>query len=160
VEERDDKITGEMDDKDVGVLLQSTQQLRTHWSGCIVTLIGYTVTFIVAIWAFSLKSYIDSGSNRSQPDASYLLLAASLSAFLVGAWRYYAHEIDSAIAGLYGDFILYEGLLGIGHDHGTNKYLTRAVPNVELILSNKELDPEQRSKLIGQLADMRRMGKR
>ena len=34
------------------------------------------------------------------------------------------------------------------------------MPNVELILSNKELDLEQRSKLIGQLADMRRMGKR
>lgn len=31
---------------------------------------------------------------------------------------------------------------------------------MELILSNKELDLEQRSKLIGQLADMRRMGKR
>ncbi len=49
-----------MEKEDVRAILQSTQQLRTHWSGVITQHIGYVLTVVTAIWAFFLKAYLDT----------------------------------------------------------------------------------------------------
>lgn len=143
-----------------GAWLQSTQQLRTHWSGVITTHIGYAVLLNVAIWSYFLKVYIDSLITSSKGESLYILLATALSAIVLGAWRLYTHRIDNNIAGLYPDFIFCEGVLRVPPDYGTSAYLIRAVPNVHKILRNKNLTPQQKTKGILDLVKLRRIGRR
>lgn len=149
-----------MEKDDARTLLQSTQELRTHWSGVITSHFGYAIALNVAIWSYLLKSYIDSLAASSQSQPSYIVLAAGLSAILLGVWRVYTHEIDDYIAALYPDFLLYESILSVPYDHGTSRYLIKAVPNVRLILLDNELTPEQKLKGITALAELRRVGTR
>lgn len=143
-----------------GVLLQSTQQLRTHWSSVITTHIGYTLMVNVAIWSYFLKSYIDSFTGSSEAYPLYIVLAAALSSMTLGMWRLYAHYIDNHIAGLYPDFILYESILAVPFNRGTSGYLTRAVPILDSILSDNNLTTEQKSEGISTLVKSKRIGRR
>lgn len=145
---------------DARALLQSTQQLRTHWSGAITTHIGYAIVINVAIWSYFLKSYIDSLTVPSEAQPLYIALAAALSAITLGMWRLYTHHIDNHIAGLYPDFLLYEGILSVPSDHGTSGYLIRAVPRVNLIFSDKDLTIEQKLEGISTLVKLKRIGRR
>ena len=142
---------------DARALLQSAQQLRTHWSGVIVTHIGYAIMINVAIWSYFLKSYFDSLAVPGKAQPSYIVIAAALSAILLGLWRLYTRYIDNHIAGLYPDFLLYEGTLSVPSDHGTSGYLIRAIPRVKPIL---ELTPEQKLKGIKILVESKRIGRR
>lgn len=146
--------------EDAGVLLQSTQRLRTHWSSVITTHIGYTLMVNVAIWSYFLKSYIDSLTVSSEVYPSYIVLAAALSSMTLGMWRLYTHYIDNHIAGLYPDFILYESILSVPSDRGTSGYLVRAVPIVDLLLLDKDLTNEQKLEGISTLVKSKRIGRR
>ena len=145
---------------DARTLLQSTQQLRIHWSGVITTHIGYAIMINVAIWSYFLKSYIDSLAVPSEAQPLYILLATAISAITLGAWRLYTHHIDNHIAGLYPDFLLYEGILSVPSDHGTSGYLIRAVPRVDLILLSNDLTTEQKLEGISTLVKSKRIGRR
>ena len=155
-------MANEISSENARALLQSTQQLRIHWSGVITTHIGYALTLTVAIWGFCLKSYIESGGNHCERESSFILLASALSAIVLGFWRLYTHQLDHAIAGLYPEFILYEGLLCLPPEYGTTGYLIRAVPRVRYILEKdeKEMCAQQKAKAISILVELRRMGRR
>lgn len=140
-------------------LLQSTQQLRTHWSGVIDTRVGYIMVANVAIWSYFLKAYIDSLATLSQP--LYILLATTLSAILLGLWRRDTHHIDNGITSLYADFVLCEGVLSVPPEHGISGYLIRNVSeNLGLILEDTDLTPKERAKGILILFDRKRIGDR
>ncbi|MCK4403249.1 MAG: hypothetical protein KAV98_05740 [Dehalococcoidia bacterium] len=145
---------------DARALLQSTQQLRTHWSSVITTHIGYAIMINVAIWSYFLKSYIDSLAVPSKAQPLYIVLAAAISAITLGVWRLYTHNIDNHIAGLYPDFLLYEGILSVPSDHGTSGYLIRAVPKVDLIFLDNDLTTEQKLEGISTLVKSKRIGRR
>jgi len=136
-----------------GALLRSTQQLRVHWSGIIVSLINYTVIINLAIWSYFLKVYFDS------PQASYIAIATASSAIVIGFWRWYTHYIDNSIAGLYPDFLLAESRLGVPPGYGTSAYLIRSVPRIRGILSDIDLTPE-RIEAIKTLVSLRQIGSR
>lgn len=160
VHEGGEDMQERMNSDDARAFLQSTQELRTHWSGVITTHLGYAVVVNAAIWSYFLKSYIDSLASGSQAQPSYVVLAAALSALLLGLWRLYTHHVDNHIAGLYPDFLLCEAALSVGPGHGTSGYLMRAVPRVDLILSNEGLTPKQKMEGISTLVKSRRIGRR
>jgi len=147
------KMQGTIKAEDARALLQSTQQLRIHWSGVINTHIGYVITINVAIWSYFLKSYIDSSNPK------HIVIAAAISAITLGLWRLYTHYIDNHIAGLYPDLLLYESILSVPPNHGTSGYLIRAVPEVKRILDS-DLTTEQKIKGISKLVNSKRIGTR
>ena len=68
-----------MEKEDARALLQSIQQLRTHWSGVITTYMGYATIMNVAIWGYFLKAYLDSLSQASSGQPLYIGVAAAAS---------------------------------------------------------------------------------
>jgi len=130
--------------EDARTLLQSTQQLRTHWAGMITQHLGFAITANLVIWSYFLKSYVDSLTGQSQVQPLYILVAAALSSILLGLSRLFTHWLDDNIAELYPDFLLYESRLAVPPDRGTSGYLIRLVPKVNLVLLNDGLTPEQR----------------
>ena len=149
-----------MKSDDARTLLQSTQQLRTHWSGVITSHFGYAIIINAAIWSYLLKAYVDSLSVRSVEGLSYIALAVALSAVLLGLWRLYTHCIDNHIAGLYPDFLDCEKALAIQPNRGTGGYLVRAVPRVGQILSSSELNSDQKVAAISYLVEKKKIGRR
>lgn len=145
---------------DARALLQSTQRLRTHWSGVITTHIGYAIAINVAIWSFFLKSYVDYSAELSKSQPLYILLAAAISAILLGIWRLYTHDVDNHIAGLYPDFLSYESVLKVPSDRGTSGYLIRAVPKIDLLLLDADLTPEQKLEGTSTLVKSKSVGRR
>jgi len=145
---------------DARALIQSTQQLRTYWSGVITTHIGYAIMVNLAIWSYFLKSYIDSLTVPSEAQPLYVLFASAISAITLGAWRLYTHYIDQYIAGLYPDFLLYESILSVPSNYGTSGYLIKAVHGVDLILLANDLTIEQKLEGISTLVKSKRIGSR
>lgn len=143
---------------DARALLQSTQQLRTHWSGVITSHIGYAIILNVAIWSFFLKSYTES--PRVEAQLSYIAAAAALSAISVGLWRLYTHYLDHQIAGLYPDLILYEESLSVPPSHGTLGYLKKNVPGLADVFSEKSLNAKKQSETVSGLVEKKRIGHR
>ncbi len=142
--------------EDARALLQSTQQLRVHWSGVITTHIGYAVTLTVAIWGYFLKSYLDNGRP-----AHILLVAAALSTIVLVLWRLYAHYLDNALAYLYPELLLYESKLGVQPDYGIIAFLTKAVPKLKPILLDKDkLTAEKKVQVVLKLVEKRKIGYR
>ena len=144
----------------VGGLLRSTQQLRTHWSSAIIRLMGYAIALNTAIWTYLLKSYVESGVEMTEAKSKYIVLAAASSAMILGLWRLYTHYIDNRIAGLYPDFIFYEGILSVPYSYGTSRYLSENVSGVDIILSDKDLTYVQKSKAIMILVKSKHIGRR
>lgn len=142
----------EMQKEDARALLQSTQQLRTHWSSVIVNLINYVIILNVAVWSFFLKAYID----KTKP--SYIVLASFLSSLSVFLWRVYTHYLDDHIAALYPDFLLYEKVLGVPYAHGTKKYLLKAAPLLKCIFLSHHLNPDTELYAVSELARRKRIG--
>ncbi|MFC1955298.1 hypothetical protein ACFLWZ_01995 [Chloroflexota bacterium] len=150
-----------MESDDARTLLLSIQQLRRHWAGVITSHFGYAIIINAAIWSYLLKAYVDSLSVQSIEGLSYVALAAALSAILLGLWRLYTHSIDNHIAGLYPDFLLCEGVLGIRYPHGTGGYLIGAVPKVCKIFSSHKLKPDQEEvEVIVYLVEKKKIGRR
>jgi hypothetical protein len=145
---------------DARALHQSTQQLRTHWSGVITTHIGYAIVINVAIWSYFLKTYVDSLAAPSGGQPLYIGIASALSSILLALWRLYSRYIDNAIAGLYPDFLLCEGILSVPAEHQTSGYLIRAVPNASPILLDNVLQPKQKVEGIRNLVLSKRIGRR
>ncbi len=145
---------------DARALLQSTQRLRTHWSGVITTHVGYAIMINVAIWSYFLKTYIDSLATSSDGQPVYVGAAAALSSIALGLWRLYTRYTDNAIAGLYPDFLLCEGTLSVPAEHQTSGYLTREVPPVRLILLDNDLKLEQKVEGIRELVESKHIGRR
>jgi len=141
-----------MDKADARALLQSTQQLRTHWSGAIITLLGYVAVANAAIWSYFLKAYVDS----SQP--LYIAVASAGSSMSLALWRYYVRQLDDFIAALYPEFLFYEGILSVPNNYSTTRYLIKAVPNVHTILENSKLNQEQKCDAISNLVESKRIG--
>jgi len=157
----DKKMQDIIESNGAGALLQSTQQLRTHWSGVIDTRIGYIIVADVAIWSYFLKAYIDSLATPPEVQPLYILLATTLSAILLGVWRLDTYHIDNGITSLYADFVLCEGVLSVPPEHGTSGYLIRSIGNnLRLILEEKNLTPKERAKGILMLFERKRIGGR
>ncbi len=132
---------------DARALLQSTQQLRTHWSGVITTRIGFVIVASVAIWSYFLKVYIDSFDGILGTQPLYLLVATIISTILFALWHEDTRRFVEQISLRYADFILYEGLLSVPPEYGTSGYLMSAVSDdLSIILEDKDLTSEQRAK--------------
>jgi len=148
-----------MNNDDARVLLQSTQRVRTLWSGAISWDFVYTVALNAAIWSYFLKAYVESlGSNPSQ-GFSYLAVAAGLSSLILGLWRVFTSHTYDRIAGLYPDLLLCERSLGFETRQGTAGYLRRTIPRLSRILSGEELNPNQKSEAVSFLVRRKSMGR-
>jgi len=156
----DKKMQDIMESNGAGALLQSTQQLRTHWSDVIDRRIGYIMIAIVAIWSYFLKMYINSFTPPSEVQSLYILLATTLSAMLLGVWRLDARSIDNNIALLYADFVLCERVLSVPPEHGISGYLIRSLCNLRLILKDEDLTPKETARGILMLSERKRIGGR
>lgn len=145
---------------DARAVLQSTQQLRTHWSGVITTHVGYTVVINVAIWSYFMKAYIDSLAIPEQAQPLYIGLASALSSILLMLWRFYTRYLDNHIAGLYPDFLRCEHALSVPIGSGTSGYLIREVPLVGDILQDGDLSHGQKMEGVQVLIKSKRIGRR
>jgi len=146
--------------EDAQVLLASTQQLRTHWSGVITSHFSLSLTVNVAIWSYFVTSYVDSMKNSSTAETTFLFLASALSSSLLGLWRLYTRHIDDHIANLYPDFLLYEGVLQVPPDRSTSGYLIKAVTGLDRILLSEQLGLERKVEVISELIKSKRVGNR
>ncbi len=140
--------------------LQSTQQMRALWAGVISRDFVLIIAFIVAIWSYFLKAYIEWASNSPDNGLAFLAVAAGLSSILVGLWRLYTHYIYNRLAGLYPDLLLCENILGIEQYRGTAGYLQRSIPRLRRILGGNELNPNQQQEAIAFLVERKGLGRR
>ena len=147
-----------MQSEDARAMLQATQQLRTHLSGLITNHFGYALILNTAIWSFFGKAYFDSLSTLSGEQPAYLTLAAGISAFYLGFWRLYTHQLDRSIASLYPDLVLCEALMGVPARYGTSGYLIKDVRVLESVLLSQQWTPEQKATLVKELVSRRVMG--
>ena len=148
-----------MDSDDARVMLQSTQRVRTLWSGSISRDFVYAVGLNAAIWTYFLKAYVESLSSNPSQGFSYLAVAAGLSSLTLGLWRVFTSHTYGRIAGLYPDLLLCEQSLGVETNQGTAGYLSRTIPRLSRILSGEELNPNQKSEAVSFLVRKRSMGR-
>lgn len=148
-----------MEQSEAQALLSSTQQLRIHWSGVITSQFGLSLSINVALWSYFIAAFIGS-DEKGGFNSLYILVASSLSAFLLGLWRLYTRHIDDHIANLYSDLLHSESVLNISSDRGTSRYLSKAVPNVKNLINSDELKIKEKIKCIDILTSMKRMGER
>ena len=129
-----------------GPFLQSIQRLRVHWSNILTQRLVLAFTINVGIWTYivtNLAEYLNGQINNPVN----IILAASVSCFLIGLWRFDAHDIDYHISGLYPDLLLAEYSLDVPFDHGTSGYLIKAVPKIKDIFSN-EIQAEDKINIV------------
>ena len=148
-----------MDSDDARVMLQSTQRVRTLWSGSISRDFVYAVALNAAIWTYFLKAYVESLSSNPSQGFSYLAVAAGLSSLTLGLWRVFTSHTYGRIAGLYPDLLLCEQSLGVETNQGTAGYLRRTIPRLSRILSGEELNPNQKSEAVSFLVRKKSMGR-
>lgn len=148
-----------MKSDDARALLQSTQNLRTLWASVISRNFVCAVALNAAIWSYFLKAYIESSSSSPANGLPYLAVAAGLTSILLGWWRLYNHYIYNHIASLYPDLLLCEKILGIEPDRGTAGHLVRTIPRLRRILTEKELNPDQKGEAIAFLAAKKSLGR-
>jgi len=141
---------------DARALLQSTQQLRTHWSGVIINLINYVIILNVGVWSYFGKSYIESCSKSDK--SWYIVIASTTSTITLLLWRLYTHYLDNNITRLYPDFLFYERTLNVPSDYGTGRYLKKFISRLNHALPMSEL--KHRETLISKLIEERRVGSR
>jgi hypothetical protein len=146
--------------ENASTMLASTQQLRTHWSGVITTHLTVAFTVNIALWSYFLKSYFEAEISGSPITNQYLFSVSALSSIIISLWRLYTRYIDNHIAGLYPDFLLYEGMLKVPTNRSTCKYLSDEVPHVGKILNSKNVEVERRVEFVSQMVAERRMGDR
>jgi hypothetical protein len=149
-----------MSSDEVRSFLQSSQQMRALWTGIISRDFVFTIAFIVAIWSYFLKAYIESGSNNLANGLSFLAVAAGLTSIMLGLWRLYTRYIYNRVAGLYPDLLLCEKILGIESHQGTAGYLQRSIPRLRQILGEKQLNPDQKLEVIAFLFDRKSLGRK
>jgi hypothetical protein len=140
--------------------LQSSQQMRAVWSGIISRNFVFTIAFIVAIWSYFLKAYIESGSNNLANGLSFLAVAAGLTSIMLGLWRLYTRYIYNRVAGLYPDLLLSEKNLGIEPHRGISGYLQRSIPRLRQVLGEKYLNSEQKLDVIAFLVNRKSLGRK
>ncbi|MFX0199357.1 MAG: hypothetical protein ACFFCW_24805 [Candidatus Hodarchaeota archaeon] len=141
-------------------LLQSVQRQRVHWGDAITSHLGFSVTVNTAIWSYFLKSYIDSLGSNSSNGLSYLIIACALSSILLGLWRLYTHYIDNHIAGLYPDFVLFEGVMSLPSELGTSGYLSRENPRLAHILEGEKYPLGKKVEILREIVKSKQIGKR
>jgi hypothetical protein len=149
-----------MNSDEASSFFQSSQQMTVLWSGVYSKSFVFTIAFIVAVWSYFLKAYIESASNSSGHDLSYLAVAAGFTSILLGLWRLYTHYIYNHLAGLYPDLLYCEKILGIEPYRGTAGYLQKCIPRLRQILGKSELNPNQKQKAISFLVETKRLGQR
>ena len=149
-----------MTSDEVRSFLQSTHQMRALWTGIISRNFVFTIAFIVAIWSYFLKAYIESGSNGLANGLSFLAVAAGLTSIMLGLWRLYTRYIYCHIAGLYPDLLYCEKILGIEPHRGTAGYLQRSIPILRQILGEKHLNSDQKQEVIVFLVDRKSLGRK
>ena len=148
-----------MKSDDARVLLQSTQRVRTLWSGSISRDFVYAVGLNAAIWTYFLQAYVESLASNPNQGFSYLAVAAGLSSLILGLWRVFTSHTYDLIAGLYPDLLLCEQSLGVETNQGTAGYLRRTIPRLSRILSGEELNPNQKSEAVSFLVRKKNMGR-
>ena len=141
-------------------MLQSTQQLRTHWSGVIVNLINYVILLNIGIWSYFGKAYIDSLDVSCNAQPLYIVIASFLSSISLLLWRLYTHYLDHQIARLYPDFLFYEEELSVPYDYGIRKYLIKNVPNLKCVFLDNHLKFQEKLEAISILVEKKRIGNR
>jgi hypothetical protein len=121
---------------------------------------GYAIVLNVGIWSYFLKAYVDSSAMPGREQPLYIGVASALSSIAIMLWRLYTRYVDNYIAGLYPDFLFFEGVLSTPTTSGTSRYLMKAVPIVSRILTNSGLTPEQKLKGISRLVSLKHIGRR
>jgi len=99
-----------------------------------------TATY-VAVWTLFLKAFFESGGRWEN-----VAFGIMISSVLLGLWRLNIRRVDGALANLYPDLIVAEGVLKISPEYGTIAYLSRDVPCIGTILgSNSKLTPNRKA---------------
>ena len=148
------------DSNKVSALLASTQQLRTHWSGLIINIMGFTIVANLAIWSFFIQPYITIFNATEYWEHSYLAFASTVSLVLLFLWRLYTRKLDLGVANLYPDLIYFEGELSCPPDYGISGYLKRELGDAGDFLQSNDLTSEQKSKVASRLVKERLIGAR
>lgn len=99
--------------ENIRVFYQEAQNRRTHLSGVIVNLIGFTISANALIWSVLGGAYIRSFENSSTGEPNYLLAGAVLSSISVLMWRWYTLYLDKQIIDVYPSIAFYEAKLRI-----------------------------------------------
>lgn len=103
--------------ENIRVLYQTVQQRRTHLSGVIVNLIGFTITANALIWSVLGQAFIKSQENNVENGLRYLFAAAFISSITVILWRWYTHYLDKEVMkDVYPSIAFYEAKLIIPDD--------------------------------------------
>jgi len=90
----------------------------------------------------------------------YLLIATILSSIFLILWRWYAHYLDNAIAGLYANFIFCESSLGLPDDLGTVGNLLGMKVFRDKGTEWNGFTPVQKAKVVSKLFEKKRLGYR
>lgn len=145
----------ELSEENARALANLRQQERLHWSTMITTLMGFTAVINVGIWSYFLSEYIKVAGALP----SYILIGSAISAITLGLWRIYTRYLDSQIAPLYSELMLYEARMSVPPGLGVSGYLARNVPSLRPILE-AELSEDKKSKAIADLAKSKNIGSR
>jgi len=139
--------------ENIRVFYQTAQQRRTHLSGVIVNLIGFTISANVLIWSILGEAFVKSPKNNIQNRHWYIFIGAILSSISVFLWRWYTHYLDKQIMeDVYPSLAFYEAKLKIPEDLSTwagviNKALSKE-KNHDTYLQAMLLRPDQRKNAV------------
>lgn len=141
------------------------EKRRQHFSTNIHTINGIVITVVLAIGTFLLKGYLDSNNytettiaNEGLFGFSYFLLAFGLISFILACWRWYVRYLDNLLCNLYPEIWDYEQALGTSEGQGIYRQIASSNKKIKEAL--QKLDESQSSKLIMQLVQDRRIGRR
>jgi hypothetical protein len=156
----------QLSEESARTLLGVAEQRREHLSTAIRALNGLALTIVVGLWTFFLKSFLDASSfvnpaivpEYSQPFAfSYVVMAAGLSAIVLGLWRLYVRYIDDEIANIYPEIMSYEQVLGVGSSAGIQRSILKQ-RYIRAVFA--QLYQTERQQLVARLVEDRRIGRR
>lgn len=77
-------------------LLQINQNLRNHWSGYILQLMGFVIVANAAIWSLFIQSFNNDDEVGISVGINFIL-SAGLSSLTLGIWRWYSKSLDKEI---------------------------------------------------------------
>lgn len=136
--------------------LAIANQTRASTSGAIVNLHGFVVGANAIVWSSLIVGYISIGGGLPL----FVIIGSTTSAITVGLWRIYVQYLDSQIASLYPEIVLYEAMLSIvPRLTGIRAHLTFNCQNLRgIFISN--LTPEQQAQVVENLIHRRSIGYR
>lgn len=144
-----------VENENARALLAGLYQQRLHWSTMITTLMGFTLAGNAAIGTF-IGSYIAQGAGRP----AFYLVAAAVSAIMVGFWRFYSRYLDDSVAHLYPEIFAYERKLGVPNSAGIWRYLSDNIKSIRIISDDARFNIDKTYIALDYLARNKKMGRR